>query len=102
MKALSINTLLEYTPYDNKCPSPFGLRSNEKEEEEKFYRNGLFVEYPTACDKLKKELEECIEDESTHSIVFSGSTTMRSIFASTSTFLTIQPLFLMKSVSEHH
>lgn len=73
MKALSINTLLEYTPYDNKCPSPFGLRSNEKEEEEKFYRNGLFVEYPTACDKLKKELEECIEDESTHSIVFSGS-----------------------------
>lgn len=73
MKSLSINTLLEYTPYDNKCPSPFGIRVNEKEEAEKFYENGLFVAYPSICDKLKNELEYCIEDESTHSIVFSGA-----------------------------
>lgn len=73
MKSLSINTLLEYTPYDNKCPSPFGLRVNEKEEAEKFYLNGLFVAYPSTCDLLKKELEDCIEDESTHSITFSGA-----------------------------
>ena len=73
MKSISINTLLEYTPYDNKCPSPFGLRVNEKEEAEKFYTNGLFVSYPNTCDLLKRDLKDCIEDESTHSIVFSGA-----------------------------
>lgn len=73
MKALSINTLLEYTPYDNKCPSPFGLRINEKSEADKFYDNELFVEYPDSCLKLKKDFSDCIEDEGTHSIVFSGA-----------------------------
>ncbi len=73
MKALSINTLLEYTPYDNKCPSPFGRRINEETEENKFYDNELFVPYPSTCSKLYNELKDSIEDESTHSIVFSGA-----------------------------
>lgn len=73
MRTPSIKTLLEYTPYDNKCPSPFGIRENEKDEEEKFYFNHLFVDYPEACDKLRNDLSDYIDEQTIHLITFSGS-----------------------------
>lgn len=72
MKDLSINTVMEYSPYDNKCPSPFGLRKSAKEEQELFYNNGLFVPY-TNISKLQNELSSYVEDESTHTLVFFGA-----------------------------
>ena len=73
MKRTSIITLLEYTPYDNKCPSPFGIRDSEKEEEKKFYENHLFVDYPHSSDKFRDDLSTYIEEPSIHLITFSGS-----------------------------
>lgn len=73
MRKASIKTLLEYTPYDNKCPSPFGIRENENDEEEKFYSNHLFVDYPQACKKIRNDLSKYIEEQTIHLIIFSGS-----------------------------
>lgn len=73
MKRTSIITLLEYTPYDNKCPSPFGIRDSEKEEEKNFYENHLFVDYPHSSDKFRDDLSTYIEEPSIHLITFSGS-----------------------------
>ena len=73
MRRASLITFLEYTPYDNKCPSPFGIRDSEKEEEEKFYLNHLFVDYPKACDKFRDELSTYIKEQTIHLITFSGS-----------------------------
>jgi len=73
MENISIDTVLEYTPYDNKCPSPFGIRYSEEEEENLFYENKLFVDYPPACDGLKLELVKHIKDETIHAIIFSGT-----------------------------
>lgn len=72
MKDLSINTVMEYSPYDNKCPSPFGLRKSTKEEQELFYNSGLFVPY-TNISKLQNDLSSFVEDESTHTLVFFGA-----------------------------
>lgn len=73
MRKPSIKTLLEYTPYDNKCPSPFGIRDDEDKEEEKFYSNNLFIDYPVACDKFRDDLSDYIEEQTIHLITFSGS-----------------------------
>lgn len=73
MRKASIKTLLEYTPYDNKCPSPFGIRGTEHEEEEKFYSNNLFVDYPEACERFSDKLSDYIEEQTIHLIIFSGS-----------------------------
>ena len=73
MRRASIKTLLEYTPYDNKCPSPFGLRDDEDKEEEKFYSNHLFVDYPVACEGFREKISEYIEEQTVHLIAFSGS-----------------------------
>lgn len=73
MRKASIKTLLEYTPYDNKCPSPFGIRGAENEEEEKFYTNNLFVDYPKDCESFREKLSEYIDEQTIHLITFSGS-----------------------------
>lgn len=73
MRTASIKTLLEYTPYDNKCPSPFGIREKENDEEEKFYSHNLFVDYPESCDKLRNHLSDYIDEQTIHLITFSGS-----------------------------
>lgn len=70
---LSMDTVLEYSPYDNKSPSPFGLRKSPKEEEYLFYKSKMFVDYPPASSKLKNELATDVEDENTHTIIFSGA-----------------------------
>jgi len=74
MENISLNTILEYTPYDNKCPSPFGNRDKEKVEEDLFYENKLFVEYPPYGKQLQRTIENYTNnDENTHAIVFSGA-----------------------------
>lgn len=73
MQELSIDTVLEYSPYDNKCPSPFGKRKSPKEEEDLFYKSKIFVEYPLECSKLENELSFYVEDANTHTIIFAGA-----------------------------
>lgn len=73
MRKASLKTLLEYTPYDNKCPSPFGLRAEESEEENRFYDNNLFVDYPESCNYLRDKLSDYIDEQIIHLIFFSGS-----------------------------
>ena len=73
MSELSINTVLEYSPYDNKCPSPFGRRKSPKEEEELFYSSELFVHYPVESSKIQNELSAKVEDKNIHTLIFYGA-----------------------------
>lgn len=70
---LSINTVIEYSPYDNKCPSPFGRRKSPKEEEDLFYSSELFVKYPVESSKIQNELSTKVEDKNIHTLIFYGA-----------------------------
>lgn len=69
---IDLSKVLEYSPYDNKCPSPFGFRISQEKEEDLFY-DKMFVEYPHESSKLENKLVSAIEDENIHTIVFSGA-----------------------------